>query len=216
MYQTESAWEFNPEMANFEGENFEYGQSEWAAESGEVFGEAELMELTAELLEINNEQELNYFLGDLIKKAGRALGKVVRSPLGQAIGGVLKSAASKALPLAGAALGGVVGGPLGAQIGSGLAQAAGGALGIEGEALNQEDREYEGAKQFVRFAGETVNNALTAPASPNPQAAAQTAATQAAQALAPGLLGSAPAAPASRGSGGRWVRKGRNIIILNV
>ncbi|MEQ6342560.1 MAG: hypothetical protein M3A44_13180 [Gammaproteobacteria bacterium] len=215
MYQTESTFEFNPEAESFEAEQFEFGQSEWAGESGEVFNEAELMELTAELMEITSEQELNYFLGKLVKRAAGAIGKVVRSPVGQAIGGALKAAAKKALPIAGAALGGVVGGPLGAQIGSGLAQAAGGALGLEAEALSYEDREYEGGKQFVRFAGETVKNAVTAPTSPDPKAAAQSAAVRAAQSLAPGLLSSAQSGPASRGASGRWVRRGRHIVILN-
>jgi hypothetical protein len=219
MYQNESAFEFNPEMSNFEAESFEFSQSE-----GEVFGEAELMALTAELLEITNEEELNYFLGDLVKRAAGAIGKVVRSPVGQAIGGVLKSAAKKALPLAGTAVGAYFGGPLGAKIGSGLAQAAGSALGLEAEALNQEDRQYEGAKQFVRFAGDTVKNAVTAPACPDPKVAAQAAAVQAAKTLAPGLLSSAQATPPissaqatppSRGATGRWVRRGRHILLLN-
>ena len=73
MYQNESVFEFNPEMSNFEAESFEFSQSE-----GEVFGEAELMELTAELLEITSEEELNYFLGNLVKRAAGAIGKVVR------------------------------------------------------------------------------------------------------------------------------------------
>ena len=216
MYQTEGTLEFNPEMASFEGEVFEFGQSEWAGGSGEIFGEGELTELAAELLEITNEEELNYFLGNLVKRAASAIGKVVRSPVGQAIGGVLKAAAKKALPVAGAALGGYLGGPLGAKIGSGLAQAAGGALGLEAEAMSYEDRQYEGAKQFVRFAGETVKNAVSAPAGPDHRVAAQAAAVQAARALAPGLLGSAQATPTRRGVAGRWVRRGRHVVLLNV
>lgn len=216
MYHSESTLEFNPEAASFEEEQFEFGQSEFTSESGEVFNEAEIMELTAELLEITNEQELNYFLGNLVKRAAGAVGKVVRSPIGQAIGGVLKAAAKKALPIAGAALGGAVGGPLGAKIGSGLAQAAGGALGLEAEALSHEDRQFEGGKQFVRFAGETVKNAVTSPVSPDPKAAAQSAAVRAAQVLAPGLLGAATqAGPGRPGVSGRWVRRGRHILILN-
>ncbi len=224
MYQPESAFEFNPEMSNFEEEQFEFGQAEWGGPSGEVFNEGELMELTAELLEINSEEELNYFLGNLVKRAASAIGKVARSPVGQAIGGVLKSAAKKALPIAGGALGAWVGGPLGAKIGSGLASAAGSALGLEAEMLSNEDREFEGAKQFVRFAGDTVRNTLNTPASADPRAAAQSAAVQAAKALAPGLLGAAPAAAAAaaavrRGApsalAGRWVRRGRHILILN-
>lgn len=111
---------------------------------GEVFNESEVMELAAELLEVTNEAELDRFLGNLIKKAGSALGKVVKSPIGQAVGGVLKGVAKKALPIAGGALGAYFGGPLGAKIGSGLASAAGSALGLELETLNQEDREFEG------------------------------------------------------------------------
>lgn len=226
MYQPESTFEFNPEMSNFEEEQFEYGEAEWSGASGEVFSEGELMELTAELLEITNEEELNYFLGNLVKRAASAIGKVARSPVGQAIGGVLKSAAKKALPIAGGALGAWVGGPLGAKIGSGLAQAAGSALGLEAEMLSNEDREFEGAKQFVRFAGDTVKTTLMAPSGANPRAMAQSAATQAAKLLAPGLLGSAGGSTAAgataagrRGAAsavaGRWVRRGRQILILN-
>jgi hypothetical protein len=223
MYQSESAFELNPEMSSFEHEQFEFGQSEWGGTGGEVFSEGELMELTAELMEINSEEELNYFLGNLVKRAASAIGKVAKSPVGQAIGGVLKTAAKKALPIAGGAIGAYFGGPLGAKIGSGLANAAGSALGLEAELLNQEDRQFEGGKQFVRFAGETVKNTLASPTSIDPRAAAQSAAVQAARTLAPGLLASAgaggAAAPISRpvgaARGGRWVRRGRHILILN-
>lgn len=216
MFQTESTFEFSPEMTHFEEEQFEFGQSEWGGSAGEVFSEGELMELTAELMEINSEEELNYFLGNLVKRAAGAIGKVARSPIGQAIGGVLKTAAKKALPIAGGALGAWVGGPLGAKIGSGLAQAAGSALGLEAETWSQEDRQFEGGKQFVRFAGETVKNALSAPGTVNPAAAAQAAATQAAKVLAPGLLAANAAAVAGkRAPAGRWVRRGRHILLLN-
>lgn len=205
--------EMNPEM-----ENYEYQQSEWTGEGGGIFNEADEMELAAELMEVNSEQELDQFLGNLIRRAGRAIGTVVRSPIGRAIGGVLKGVARKALPLAGAALGGVVGGPLGAQIGGGLASAAGSALGLESEAWSQEDREFEGARQFVRLAGEAVRNANSAGG--DPRAAAQAAVTQAAQVLVPGLLQSGGAgATSSRGGGGssgRWMRRGNRIVLLGV
>ena len=69
----EGALEYGQEL---EFENFEFEDSEWSGE-GEVFSEAELMELAGELLEINSEAELDHFLGKLIKKAGSALGKVM-------------------------------------------------------------------------------------------------------------------------------------------
>jgi hypothetical protein len=219
MYEYEDAFEYNPEMTyeGEENEDFEFGQSAW----GEVFDENELMQLTAELLQVTDEAELDLFLGNLIKKAGSAIGKVVKSPIGKAVGGVLKGVAKKALPIAGGALGAYFGGPLGAKIGSGLASAAGSALGLELEALDQEDLEFEGGKQFVRFAADTIKNAASAPPSADPRSTAQKAAAIAAQKYAPNLLGpgSGPAGAMPRRQGkrrsGRWVRQGRNIIIVN-
>lgn len=212
MGNPESAFmEYSPEF-----ENFEFEESEWSGED-EVFSEAELMELAGELLEVDSEAELDQFLGSLIKRVGKRFRYVIRSPFGRAIGGFLKRAAKKALPLAGGALGAYLGGPMGAQIGSGLASAAGGALGLEAETLNAEDQEFEGAKQFVRMSGEAVKSALAAPSSLNPASAAQQAVSAAVARLAPGLVGGARAISSarSRGRSGQWVRKGRHVLLLN-
>lgn len=215
--------EYSPELG-FEGEQFEYGEQEGEGE-GEIYGEsilseADETELAAELLEVTNEGELDRFLGNFLSRAARAVGQVARSPIGQAVGGVLKGVAKKALPLAGGAIGGYFGGPLGAKIGSGLASAAGSALGLEGESLEQEDREFEGAKQFVRLAADTVKQAAAAPPSADPRAAAQSAAIAAARRFAPGLLqggpGTAGAAMAGRGRTGRWLRRGSRIVLYGV
>jgi uncharacterized protein (DUF697 family) len=211
--------EYGPQAEAFEAEQFEWGgEAEWGGETewggeAEVFSEAEVMELAGELVGVTNEAELDRFLGDLINRAGRALGQVVRSPVGQAVGGLLKGAAKKALPLAGAALGGYVGGPLGAQIGSGLASAAGSALGLEAEMMNAEDREFEGAKKFVEMASQAVKSAVTAPPSVSPAATAQSAMIAAAKKIAPGLLREGVGSRSGRA--GRWVRHGRDIIIVN-
>ncbi|WP_417915627.1 hypothetical protein [Candidatus Electronema sp. JM] len=210
----EGALEYGQEL---EFENFEF-EDEWSGE-GEVFSEAELMELAGELLEINSEAELDQFLGKLIKKAGSALGKVVRSPIGKAVGGFLKNAAKKALPLAGAAVGTYFGGPLGAKLGHSLGSL--GANALEMETLNAEDREFEGAKQFVRMCGDAAKTALSAPATVNPQAAAKQAVSAAVAKHAPGLLtgkkSAAGARKSRRSSGpvvtGQWVRKGNKILI---
>ncbi len=203
-------------LTEYSPQNEFASEAEFEGETEGVFSETEEMELAAELLELNSEAELEQFLGDLIKKAGKAIGSVVRSPIGKAIGGVLKGVASKALPIAGGALGGFVGGPLGATIGSGLANMAGKALGLELEGLSSEDREFEATRQFVRFAGDTVKNALQAGPGSDPVSAARRAAMEAARIHAPGLLlGSAasPGAEAPRRSG-KWVRSGRKIILL--
>src|SRR5262249_59463084 len=106
-----------------EYENYEFSGG---GAGGRVFNEQQEWELAAQLLEVGNEQEFEQFLGDLISKAGSAIGSFVRSDIGKAAGGLLKSAAGKLLPMAGSAIGGYFGGPTGAQIGGKLAQTAGG------------------------------------------------------------------------------------------
>src|SRR5258708_23255305 len=76
--------------------SMEYQEFEFPGELQEVFGEGELMELAGELLEVRDEQELNHFLGDLIRRAGGAIGSAINSPLGQQLGGILKSSARNA------------------------------------------------------------------------------------------------------------------------
>ncbi len=215
--------EFNNE-SGFEAE-FEFGQSEW--EAGATLSEAEEMELASELLSVNNEEELEQFLGGLIRKVASGASSFIKSPAGKMLGGLLKGVAKKALPLAGGALGGVIGGPLGAKIGSGLASAAGSALGLEAEyEMSGEDREFEGARTFIKLAADTVNRVAQAPAG-DPRQTAMQAATAAARRYAPGLLtqqgggqrGRALSGPggvagaSSRGGSGRWVRQGRKIVL---
>lgn len=224
--------EYSPEMSGYEAESLEFNEQEWSnegegeyeGESWETDGESVLSEtdeteLAAELLEVTNEAELDQFLGKLLSRAARAVGKVVRSPLGKAVGGVLKGVAKKALPLAGTALGGAIGGPLGARIGSGLASAAGSALGLEAETLEQEDREFEGAKQFARLGADTVKKAAAASPAIDPRVAAQNAAIAAASKHAPGLVSGAAGArpaPGPRGRMGRWMRRGNRIVLYGV
>jgi hypothetical protein len=233
--------EFAQEMAPFQRDEFqfhEFGQGEMS--------EQEEIQLAHELLSVNNEQELEQFLGDFLKKAVSTVSQIAQSPIGQAIGGVLKGVAKKALPLAGSALGGFIGGPLGAKIGGGLANAAGQALGLETEMQEAGELEFQGARQFVRLAADTARNAVAAAQSGlDPRQAAQSAAIAAASRIAPGLLTgmagaltgtsavSRPvtsltaggttmgpafgAALASRpGHSGRWVRRGHHVVLFGV
>ena len=189
--------------------------------------EAMEMELASELLEVTNEQELDRFLGRLIKRVGSAVGRVVRSPIGRALGGILRPLAKAALPIAGTALGTFVGGPLGGAVGGKLASAAGNLFGLELEGLSAEDREFEVARRFVRFAGSACKHALAASPTANPQAVARAAVATAAGKTAPGLApggalatlnGSGPAdsVPVGGGRRGVWVRRGRRILLVGV
>jgi hypothetical protein len=218
-------------QAEYEGEypiGLEFGEYESGeAEYGETespFNETEQLEMAAELLEVSNEQELDHFLGDLISKAAGAVKDFAVSPAGQAVGGVLKSAAKQALPLAGAALGGYLGGPAGAKIGSQLASTAGSMFGLEVGEMSMEDREFEVAKRFVQFAGDTAQRAAQAPAYLPPAEQAKRSVIDAARKYAPGLVPAAMALNAANGNGhghhhghtGKWVRKGRHIILYGV
>lgn len=187
---------------------------EFQGENEGVFSESEVTQYAAELMEVTNEAEMEQFLGDLIKKASRAAGTFIKSPAGQALGGILKGAAKQALPVAGGALGGMIGGPAGAFVGSKLASFAGDKLGLEAE---YEEQEFETAKNFVRMTADAAKAVGQAPAGANPRAVATQAVAQAAKAHMPALL--APAASATSAPGrnqGQWIRRGSRIILLGV
>jgi hypothetical protein len=212
------------DRTQLEGE-MEFGEFEFPGELQEVFNEAEQMELAAELLEVRDEQELNYFLGNVIKKASGVLGKAVKSPLGQSLLSILKNAAKnaagQAIPVVSDAIGGGIGGNLGAAVGKGLNAFGTKLLNPEYEFVNQEDREFEGAKQFVQLAASAVKNAADAPSGADPRAVARSAMIKAAQTVAPGLLqagSDAAGAPhaSGRGRSGRWYRRGNRIVLQGV
>src|SRR5438132_8497734 len=164
------------EAGPFEAEQFEFAQAETPyGETGEVFSESEQMELASGLLEVTSEADFDRFLGDLIGRAGQAIG----SPEGQAIGGILKGAAKQALPGIGSAVGGYFGGAMGAKLGRDVASAAGRAFGLELEGLSGEDRDFEVARRYVNFAGEAVKNLMLAPTGLDPRSAANAAAVAA-------------------------------------
>jgi hypothetical protein len=214
--------EYSTETGPFQQEEFEFQEFE-SGMMQEELSEQEEIQLAHELLSVNNEQELEQFLGNFIRRAVSAVGQAARSPIGQAIGGVLKGVAKKALPMAGAALGGWVGGPLGAKIGTGLANAAGRAVGLEQETFGeQEELEVTGARQFVRLASNVARQAAAAAAAgADPRAAAQSAAIAAARRFAPGLVGGLGTATVGgfvgqRPMSGRWLRRGHRIVLFGV
>jgi hypothetical protein len=172
------------------------------------------MELAAQLLEVADEEELDQFLGNLVKRATRAAGRALASPTGQALQGLLKNAARQALPLVGGAVGGALGS---ASTGQQLATNAGRLFGLELEGLSPEDQEYEVARRFVRFAGRAAANAGRMRGAGG-AAGARSAAMAAARRHAPGLLrrrGPGGGRPGMSPSTGRWIRQGRNVVIVN-
>jgi hypothetical protein len=241
-YETDGIYE--TEMDEYESGDYEYGdgEHEYEAESEEEaespFDEASEMDLAAELLDVNSEGEMDYFLKDLLQRATQTIGGAVRSPAGQQLVGLLKGAAKKALPGIGAAIGGRFGGASGARIGGQLAQQAGQIFGLELEGMSPEDQEFEVARRFVRCAGAAAGNLAHWPHWP-----ARKALRVAAQRFAPGLFheqefsqpqssssygyrrpygyGSRHGYPASRShcpycarSSGRWVKMRGRIVLM--
>lgn len=216
--------EFGQETGYEMGHEFEFGNEMHELEQNNELHESLEMELAHELLNVTNEQELNMFLGKLIRGVGRGIRNFARSGVGRAIGGALKGVAKIAIPIAGKALGGMVGGPLGAMVGGKLASAATNLFELELEGLSPEDREFEVARAYVRFANDAIQNVARQGQqfpNQNPTALVNRAIRQSAQLYAPGLLNRLPnASRPANGSGGsmasqgRWMRRGNRIVIF--
>src|SRR3954470_4976712 len=175
----------------------------------EAEAEAEVAELAAELLEVTSEEELEEFLGKLASTVGRGAKSFMKSGVGKAVGGALKSIAKTALPAVGGALGSFLLPGVGTAIGARLGSMAGGLLEVgEAEALGEAEDEYEAAQRHVRFAQDAYKNASRAPRNTPPRAVARAATVTAAPRHAPGLLrdradGRRRDRGRSTGSGGR-------------
>jgi hypothetical protein len=178
----------------------------------EIFDELDEMDLASRLLEAaGDEREIDQFLGAVIRKAVKRAGQTIGPQAVGALKGLLKRAAKKALPAAGDADQGE------------SAEVAERIFNLEMEGLSPEDREFETARRFVRFAGSAARNTASASRRGNPRMAARAGTIQAARRFAPGFL--RPRGPRRRGRGGatmlqasgrgHWIRQGRNIIIVN-
>jgi hypothetical protein len=225
----EEAYGLGQEYEQYEGEGYlgEYG----AGEAEAPLGELQELELASELLEVASEEELEEFLGKLIRSVGGVARTLARSPFGRQLTGILKTAAQQALPKIGGALGNLVAPGVGGALGSQLASQAGSMLGLELEGLSPQDQEFETARQFVRFASSAASQAAAAPGGAQPAQAVTRAVQQAAQQHAPGLLGmfggrNGYGMPGYGGrpgygqrrhrSSGRWVRRGHVVILYGV
>lgn len=183
--------------------------------NGSAISEEEQMEMAAELMELESEEEFESYVGDLISRGAQAVGKLIKTPTGQQLVTVLKDTAKQLLP--------VVGEKVAERINPALGP-AGRALGTAGaNALEAEDdeREWEVANVFVKIACDAASRAADAPPSADPYEVAHHAVVEAARRHAPHIV-------AQLGNGrrhwserhhrghhtGRWVRHGRTIMIL--
>ncbi len=140
----------------------------------------------------------------------------------------MRDAARQSLPVLGRAAGQWLGGSTGGDIGADVATAAGDYFGLELEGLSEQEAEFETSRAFVRFVWAAALLAASGPRDYPPPTVARRAIAEAARRYAPGLLpwfrdGDRPRATgfgrgrrANGGTEGRWQRRGRSIVLLDV
>jgi hypothetical protein len=162
-FETYGAGSNEFETDEFETDEFETDEMELT--DSEVLDEADEMELASELLEVQDEAELDQFIGKWFRKASPFVGKFLRSSAGRALGGKLKSFLRSNLGnltgLAAQGLNAVVPGAgiLAAPLAQRAGNALGNALGLEFEGLSNEDQEFEMARAVIRRGGQAMKQA---------------------------------------------------------
>lgn len=191
------------QMRNEYNESGEYNE----IANGEIlhnegsFNEITEMQLASEMLNIQSEDELDRFLGKLFKKAAGAVSNFAKSGAGKALGGMLKTVAKTALPMAGSALGSALLPGIGTAIGGQLGSAASNLFEVQLEGLSAEDREFQTARAFVRFAGNAARRASRNRGG-NSYNNARKSFYSSARKYAPGLISSSMSSNYSNSSGG--------------
>src|SRR6185295_1893876 len=158
-YEGESDGETNGNGETDGSYETEYELSQESGRQGDyeaVFDELEEMEQAAALLEVQDEGELEQFLGGLIGKVAKKLGAFVPADLRKALGDTLRKVARSALPKAGAILGNLVAPGVGGVIGNQVAAGASKMFGLELEGLSYEDQEFEVARRVVGLSAEAT------------------------------------------------------------
>jgi len=166
-----------------------------------------------ELLDVTSEAELDEFLRELIDEGVSRTGARLPVHEVRALLTVLRRTAEQTLPTLA---------PLPRAVGTGARSPGGGPLvtaarvyGMELEGLSAEDRDYEIARQFTRFANAAIGHAVNRLSAVPTTGAARAAVHAAAQEFAPGLL--ALGLPLATGpTSGPWVRRGKAIVLIGV
>ena len=175
-------------------------------------------EMADMLLGVEDDAELDAFIGDIMRKAVSTSRRALRSDVGRSLRRLAKdavvAAAKKGIPQLDKAIGRHLSGTTGARIGQSLASTAVPWLGTNGSepSVSVSDSEREVAKTLVRFVSDATTQATAAPAELQAPRAAIVAATAAARRSSNSAV---PAAEGSRRSG-TWVRRGNRIVIKGV
>jgi hypothetical protein len=196
------------------------GEFEFEYESFESLemSEQEELELAMELLSVQNEYEMEQFLGKLVRGIGRGLKSIGKVALP-----ALKSLAKVALPIAGKALGSLIPIPgVGTMIGGAIGQAAANALEMEFAGMDPGQADIEKARRIVRVIRSAARELSMTLGSAPSESAVRSALASAVQRNIPGvnlsaLRETAPMGMASATAGttasGRWWRRGNTIVV---
>jgi hypothetical protein len=210
------------------GETQENQYSPQFEQSQKYFQEIPESELAYELMHVQSEEELDQFLGDLLKSAWSGAKAFYHSPLGQklknqAIEG-LKNMGRKALPGLGRTVGGHFFGPQGARIGGQLGRMAAKGLGLEFQGATALERRTEGSRRFVRTARNAARRIAAQIQTGQPVTARiiRQIILQEGRHWFPGLpvqsidgMGGGTM-PSSAQNSGRWYRQGSQIILEGI
>ena len=213
-------------------QDFEF-ETSGIAEAGRILDEQEEMELAMELLQVQSDQELDQFLGNMFRSVGRglkAVGSFAVKKVAPVLGPALKQIAKAALPIAGGALGSLIPIPgVGTALGSALGGAVANALEMEVAGLDPETAEIERARRFVRLAASAIQQAAGALGTTSPENAARAALAEATRRHSAGggrrgdgrdarpdaarPAGRPPPGPVAPGQSGLWRRQGNLIVV---
>jgi len=178
---------YDPQLEIFEGD-----QAPAGLRRDRFLGEIQEIELATELMELRDEVDLHRFVGGLVRGTARAMGRGRGFPAAEAIQRLLISMLRQAIPRQRSSAATIIAPTLGDR----LVNIQDHSLGLELEGLSEEDRQFETARQIVRFASDAAEGALT-PSVMDPAVAARAAALAAARRHAPGLVASSQAAEAA-------------------
>ncbi|MGH8613352.1 MAG: hypothetical protein ACREYF_15395 [Gammaproteobacteria bacterium] len=208
----------------------EWGEAEFPS-VGEVYGEmglespfseSEEFELAAELLSVSSEEEMDQFLGKLFRGIGRGLRKVggfIGKRVLPALGKGLKALGKAALPHLGKVLGSFIPIPgVGTAIGGALGTLASKALELELGGLSAEEADLEMARRFVRIAATAARQAASSSPDVDEETVVHEALVTALQKHLPylHLSESERFGMPDAMQRGRWIRRGRQIVVLGI
>lgn len=187
-------------------------------------------EMAHQLLNVQNEAELNHFLGGIVSLGLRGARALYNSPAGQAIKNRLiteaKSLARRALPNLAGRVGGYLGGTAGAQLGQRLGSWAANRYFNEYEADLEYEAELSTARKLVRVVRVSSNLIAQRAQSGQPinSRSVKRLIMQVARQYFPELSGKAlvgeleedASASGDAPEQGTWYRRGNQIIITGV